>query len=106
MNTKYRENPRLGIASRASEITTVKERPVIRDKRNYCLFCEAPVRKLTKHLTAVHEKEPKVLHLLFWKKYEEGNEELPREVHKVRCFGNSLHNVKVLQGKASDFVVS
>ena len=63
------------------------------DKRNYCLYCEKPYRKITRHLKQKHSDKPDVARALAHRK---GSTMHCLLLTKVRNMGNYNHNNSVL----------
>ncbi|XP_032423904.1 uncharacterized protein LOC116723252 [Xiphophorus hellerii] len=65
----------------------------IYDKRNYCLFCEKPYAKITKHLKQKHSHQPDVAKALAQRK---GSKMQSLLFSKITNMGNYEHNCSVL----------
>jgi len=63
------------------------------DKRNYCLYCEKPYAKITRHLKQKHSNKPDVAKALA---HKEGSKMHCLLLTKVRNMGNFNHNCSVL----------
>lgn len=63
------------------------------DKRNYCLYCEKPYTKITRHLKQKHSDKPDVARALAHRK---GSTMHCLLLTKVRNMGNYNHNNSVL----------
>ncbi|XP_070403971.1 uncharacterized protein [Nothobranchius furzeri] len=63
------------------------------DKKNYCLYCEKPYTKITRHLKQKHSDKPDVAKALAHKK---GSAMHCLLLTKVRNMGNYNHNCSVL----------
>ena len=70
------------------------------------MFCEVIVTSssVAEHFASAHVEKLKVAQLACLKRSGKQKEYL-HEIHKLRCLGNFMHNLKVLQGKTLDFVV-
>ncbi|GFR96692.1 circumsporozoite protein [Elysia marginata] len=80
------------------EHTTKKSNPGITNTTQYCLFCKWPIKRIMKHLTTHHSKEPEIKELLSLKLSTSRNDEFLSGIYKMECMGNFLHNIKLLQG--------
>lgn len=65
----------------------------IYDKRNFCLYCEKPYAKITRHLKQKHSGEVDVAKAL---SYKQGSPMRNLLLTKVRNMGNYHHNSTVL----------
>ncbi|XP_027879835.1 carbon catabolite-derepressing protein kinase-like [Xiphophorus couchianus] len=65
----------------------------IYDKKNYCLFCEKPYAKITRHLKQKHSHQPDVAKALAHRK---GSKMQSLLLAKVANMGNYEHNCSVL----------
>ena len=71
------------------------------DKKYYCAFCEAPQSKIPRHLTQIHQNEPKVIDYL-----NEGDKKLKKlKMTLLRNLGNHLHNCEVLRNGKGTLIV-
>lgn len=65
----------------------------IYDKRNYCLFCEKPFVKISRHLKQKHSDKPEVAKALA---HRQGSAMRCNLLNKLRNMGNYHHNCSVL----------
>ena len=78
------------------------------DKRHlhFCLFCKKFFTAAALHIARRHSREPEVAKLLRLKKSKSGHKDYVFGMVKLRNLGNFLHNVKVLRGEESSFLVA
>ena len=78
------------------------------DKRHlhFCLFCKKFFTAAASHIARRHSREPEVAKLLPLKKSKSGHKDYVFGMVKLRNLGNFLHNVKVLRGEESSFLVA
>ncbi|KAK0150501.1 hypothetical protein N1851_008398 [Merluccius polli] len=70
-----------------------KEHQRIYDKKNYCLYCEKPFAKLTRHLKQKHADMVEVAEALA---HRQGSTQHRLLLEKIRNMGNYHHNCSVL----------
>lgn len=75
------------------KMSSNKEHQRIYDKKNYCLYCEKPFAKLTRHLKQKHADKVGVAKALA---HRQGSTQHRLLLEKIRNMGNYHHNCSVL----------
>ncbi|KAK0150502.1 hypothetical protein N1851_008399 [Merluccius polli] len=75
------------------KMSSNKEHQRIYDKKNYCLYCEKPFAKLTRHLKQKHADMVEVAEALA---HRQGSTQHRLLLEKIRNMGNYHHNCSVL----------
>lgn len=78
-----------------------KEHQRIYDKKHYCLFCEKPYAKITRHLKQKHQNEPDVAKALA---HRPGSKLRSLLLTKTRNMGNYQHNCFVISSGEGEIV--
>lgn len=73
----------------------------IYDKKNFCLYCEKPYAKITRHLIQKHSREVEVAKALSCK---QGSAKRNLFLTKVRNMGNYHHNSSVLSSGKGEII--
>ena len=73
-------------------------------RKNYCLYCKAPFRNITEHLSAAHPEEPEILKVSPLK--QSNPAKFLYGLYKLRIIGNFQHNLKFIQVGGSELSVA
>ena len=73
------------------------------DKRQACYYCEKLYSKIARHYVQQHEREREVRIAL---SFHKGSPNRKKQLEKLRLLGNYHHNLRVLQSKQGELIVS
>ena len=73
------------------------------DKRQACYYCKKLYLKIARHYKQQHEREREVRIALSFPK---GSSNRKKQLEKLRLLGNYHHNLRVLQSKKGELIVS
>ena len=73
------------------------------DKRQACYYCKKLYSKIARHYKQQHEREREVRIALSFNK---GSSNRKKQLEKLRLLGNYHHNLRVLQSKKGELIVS
>nr|XP_005166386.2 uncharacterized protein LOC101882062 isoform X17 [Danio rerio]XP_009294003.1 uncharacterized protein si:ch73-269m14.4 isoform X17 [Danio rerio]XP_021327080.1 uncharacterized protein LOC110437737 isoform X17 [Danio rerio] len=71
------------------------------NKKQYCLYCQKPQSKISRHLENRHANEPEVSKAFSFPKHSKKRKDL---LEGIRNKGNYFHNVEVLENKDGEIV--
>jgi hypothetical protein len=81
-------------------VASYKDGHRVVDKYHSCLFCGKLQLRIARHIQVVHKTEKRVEEIIV-----KTGKEKKMELDKLRLQGDYAHNLKVLEGKASVFIV-
>ena len=73
------------------------------DKRQACYYCEKVYSKIARHYVQQHKRERDVRIAL---SFHKGSPNRKKQLEKLRLLGNYHHNLRVLQSKQGELIVS